>query len=59
MNSRKDIDRLAITIVALVSLIWGLQQVFVKAVASDMSPVLQIALRSGIAAILVTSVMLW
>lgn len=59
MDSRKDIDRLAITIVALVSLIWGLQQVFVKAVASDMSPVLQIALRSGIAAVLLTLVMLW
>ena len=59
MNSRKDIDRFAIVVVALVCLIWGLQQVFVKAVASDMPPILQIAIRSGIAAILLTLVMLW
>lgn len=59
MDSRKNIDSFAIIIVALVCLIWGLQQVFVKAVATDMSPVLQIALRSGIAAILLTSIMLW
>lgn len=59
MGSRKDIDRLAIMIVAMVSVIWGLQQVFVKAVASDMAPVLQIAIRSGIATVLLTMVMLW
>lgn len=59
MNSRKDIDSLAIGLVILTSFIWGIQQVFLKAVATDMSPVLQIALRSGIAAILLIMVMLY
>ncbi|MGY8870372.1 MAG: DMT family transporter [Pseudomonadales bacterium] len=58
MDSRKNIDAMAIGIVTIVSLIWGLQQVFVKAVATDMSPVLQIALRSSIAAILLAIVMI-
>ena len=34
-------------------MIWGLQQVILKAAASDISPLLQIALRSGVAALLV------
>lgn len=38
----------------LLSIIWGLQQVMVKAVSADMAPVLQMSLRSGIAALLVT-----
>lgn len=58
MDARKDIDVMAIGLITFVSLIWGLQQVFVKAVATDMSPVLQIALRSGIAALLLAIVML-
>lgn len=59
MSSRKNIDTMAISIVTVICLIWGLQQVFVKAVASDMSPVLQIALRSGIAAFLLAIIMLY
>ncbi|SFG59639.1 DMT family transporter [Neptunomonas qingdaonensis] len=58
MSARKDIDGMAIGIITFVSLIWGVQQVFVKAVATDMSPVLQIALRSGIAAFLLAMIML-
>lgn len=41
----------------LLCLIWGLQQVALKAAASDIAPILQIALRSGIAAILVGMLM--
>lgn len=59
MDSRKNIDGMAIGIVTVVSLIWGLQQVFVKAVATEMSPVLQIALRSGIATVLLAIVMVY
>lgn len=59
MDVRKDIDGMAIGIITIVSLIWGLQQVFVKAVAADMSPVLQIALRSGIAALLLAAIMVY
>jgi drug/metabolite transporter (DMT)-like permease len=37
----------------LLCIIWGLQQVVLKAAAPDIAPLLQIALRSGIAALLV------
>lgn len=40
-------------IMVVLCLIWGLQQVALKAAAPDVSPLLQIALRSGIAAVLV------
>jgi drug/metabolite transporter (DMT)-like permease len=34
-------------------MIWGLQQVILKMAAPDISPIMQIALRSGLAAVLV------
>ena len=37
----------------LLCMIWGLQQVVLKAAAPDIAPILLIALRSGIAAVLV------
>ena len=40
-------------------LTWGLQQVALKAAAADISPLMQIALRSGISAALVGLVMVW
>ena len=42
----------------LVCAIWGFQQVAIKAVAADISPVFQICLRSGAAALIVGAVML-
>lgn len=39
-------------------LIWSMQQVGIKATAQDISPILQIAIRSGFAAILVAILML-
>ena len=59
MDVRKDIDGLAISFITITSLIWGIQQVFIKAVSADMSPVLQIALRSGVAALLLTLLMIY
>jgi len=41
----------------LLCIIWGLQQVAIKAVADEMSPLLQIALRSGISAALIALLM--
>ncbi|MDP3192287.1 MAG: EamA/RhaT family transporter, partial [Rhodoferax sp.] len=32
--------------------IWGLQQVVLKATADDIAPIMQIGLRSGVAALL-------
>jgi len=40
-------------LMVLLCLIWGLQQVVLKAAAGDVAPILQIALRSGVAALLV------
>lgn len=43
----------------LLCMLWGLQQVAMKATAPDMSPLMQVSLRSGIAALLVGALMLW
>ncbi len=53
MGPRKAIDALAMGLMTLLCLIWGFQQVAMKATVAEMAPVLQIALRSGIAALLV------
>jgi len=43
----------------IVCAVLGIQQVALKSVAGDMSPVLQLAIRSGIAALLLGCVMWW
>jgi drug/metabolite transporter (DMT)-like permease len=53
MGKRRTIDVQAMGLMLLVCMVWGLQQVALKATAADMAPLLQIALRSGIAALLV------
>ena len=58
MDSRKAIDGQAMGLMLILCLIWGLQQVVLKAAAPDIAPLLQIALRSGIAALLVGLLML-
>lgn len=50
---RQAIDRQAAFILLLLCFIWGSQQVLIKAVNQDIDPLLQVALRSGIAALLV------
>ena len=55
---RKNADLRAGGIMTLLSIIWGVQQVAIKGVADEVSPVLQVALRSGIAALLVLVVMI-
>ena len=57
MNSRRAIDLQAIALMATLCMIWGLQQVALKASAGDVAPLLLIALRSGIAAALVALLM--
>jgi drug/metabolite transporter (DMT)-like permease len=57
--SRKELDGLAVGLMLVLCLIWGLQQSVLKLVAADIAPILQIALRSGIAALLVALFMLW
>jgi len=58
IDTRKTIDGLAMGLMLLLCVIWGLQQVVLKAAAHDISPLLQIALRSGVAALLVGILML-
>ena len=53
MNRRIPLDGKATVLMLLLCTIWGLQQIALKAAAPDMAPVLQIGLRSGVAAILV------
>jgi drug/metabolite transporter (DMT)-like permease len=53
MDSRKALDGQAMAIMLVLCLIWGFQQVVLKAVAADVTPLMQIALRTGIAAVLV------
>jgi drug/metabolite transporter (DMT)-like permease len=53
MDSRKALDGQAMAIMLVLCLIWGLQQVVLKAAAADVTPLMQIALRTGIAAVLV------
>ena len=53
MTTRKAIDGRATGIMVVLCMIWGIQQVFLKAVGPDMAPTMQIAVRSGASAILV------
>ncbi|WP_020396791.1 DMT family transporter [Thiolinea disciformis] len=59
MDTRQPINASAMSIMTVLCILWGLQQVVLKATASDLGPVLHIALRSGIAALLTISLMLW
>jgi drug/metabolite transporter (DMT)-like permease len=58
MDHRKALDGRAMGIMFVLCLIWGLQQVILKAAAADVSPLFQIAVRSGVAAVLVGMLML-
>jgi drug/metabolite transporter (DMT)-like permease len=53
VDYRKALDGQAMAIMLVLCLIWGLQQVVLKAAAADVTPLMQIALRTGIAAVLV------
>lgn len=55
---RQDVDARALQLMVLLCGLWGLQQVGIKLAAPDMAPLLQVALRSGIAAVLVMLFML-
>lgn len=53
MDIRQTLDKKAAVMMIGVCAIWGLQQVAIKVAAEDVSPMLQIALRSGVAAVMV------
>ncbi|MCA0202065.1 MAG: DMT family transporter [Proteobacteria bacterium] len=58
MTSRKPIDTKAAALMVVLCMIWGMQQVALKAAAPAMAPVLQVAVRSGAAAILIAILIL-
>lgn len=53
MNRRKPLDTFAVATMLVLCVLWGLQQVAVKLAAHGMGPVMQLGLRSAIAAVLV------
>ena len=53
MNQRIPLDGRATLLMLFLCAIWGFQQIALKAAAPDMAPVLQIGLRSGLAALMV------
>ena len=56
---RKSVDGAATAVMVLLCLIWGAQQVAIKAVAGDIAPIMQVAVRSGVAALLVWLIGKW
>lgn len=53
MNERRALDAPASALMLVLCLIWALQQILLKDSASEITPLLQIALRSGISALLI------
>ena len=58
MNERKALDQTASSLMIVLCMVWGLQQVILKMAASDISPLMQIGLRSGLAALLLLPLVL-
>ncbi len=53
VEQRKMLDVQASGLMIILCMIWGMQQTVLKLAANDIAPVMQIALRSGLAALLV------
>lgn len=59
LDQRLAIDNKASAIMVVLCLIWSFQQIALKVVAADITPIMQIALRSSGAAVLVAALMRW
>ncbi|TCU95232.1 threonine/homoserine efflux transporter RhtA [Paracandidimonas soli] len=53
IDERKPLDVLAVSAMMVLCLIWSLQQILLKATGAYMAPMLQLGVRSGVAAVLV------
>lgn len=53
MQVRQALDAKASGIMFFLCILWGLQQVVIKLAAADIAPIMQMALRSGLSALLV------
>jgi len=56
---RKPVDGFAAGTMVLLCAIWGAQQVAIKLAATDVVPIMQVALRSGLSALLVAAFSAW
>lgn len=56
--ARRPLDSLATGVMLLLCVCWGFQQIAIKLVAADISPIMQVGLRSAFAA-LVLGVVVW
>src|SRR5512141_988045 len=56
---RQPIDGFAAGTMLLLCAIWGAQQVAIKLAAPDIAPIMQVALRSGLSALLVAALSAW
>ncbi|MEI6205185.1 MAG: DMT family transporter [Desulfuromonadales bacterium] len=54
--NRRQMDGFGVGMMILLCAVWGLHQVAIKIAAPDIAPIMQIALRSGISAVLVAAV---
>ncbi|MGC8116978.1 DMT family transporter [Metapseudomonas otitidis] len=57
--TRLPLDPFACGLMLLLCIVWGFQQVSIKLVEQDVAPVLQLAIRSGIAALVLCAITLW
>lgn len=57
--TRLPLDPFACGLMLLLCIVWGFQQVSIKLVEQDVAPVLQLAIRSGIAALVLGVITLW
>lgn len=57
--TRLPLDPFACSLMLLLCIVWGFQQVSIKLVEQDVAPVLQLAIRSGIAALVLGAITLW
>lgn len=55
---RKPVDTYATLVMTSLCIVWGIQQVAIKSVADEISPVLQVAIRSGAATGLICFMMI-
>ena len=58
MSSRQALDAKASSMMLILCIFWGLQQVVLKVAAADISPLMQLALRSGLSAVMVLPLLL-
>jgi len=58
MDVRKQLDGTAVVAMLMICLVWSSQQVILKEIAGNFSPLLLLAFRSGIAALLLSMLML-